>query len=291
MKQFYLKIKNKLSSVKVYFLVILKLGEVMNILITGGTSGIGFDAGINLAKIGHFVYLTTHYSNQVASVKEKVRKLGLDKKMECFCLDITKEADRRKIFDLDIDCLINNAAIGIGGSVLDLDIEKVKNNFEVNVFSTMEMIQTYAASLFLKKKKGRVVVVSSLAGIIPLPFMGSYSATKSALITLTTAFNRELSFIKSELEVCLIEPGIYLTGFNEVMIDNKEISTKESVFNNIYPSVSYYQKKLFNTFGKKDTSRISKKIVSAATSKHPKFLYRAPFFQVVGAKLYMLLFK
>lgn len=263
----------------------------MNVLITGAASGIGFDTGIRLAKEGHFVYLTTHYEKQVSGLQEKVKMLGLEENIECFCLDITKENDRRKLFDLNIDCLINNAAIGIGGSIIDLKIDKIKDNFEVNVFSTIEMIQTYAASLFLKKKKGKAIVVSSLAGIIPLPFMGSYCATKASLITLITALKRELSFIKSELDVCLIEPGIYLTGFNQVMIDNREMSTTESVFNTIYPSVSYYQKTLFNIFGKKDTSSISKKMVKAVNSKHPKFLYRAPFSQVVGAKLYMFLFK
>jgi len=263
----------------------------MNVLITGAASGIGFDTGVSLAKEGHFVYLTTHYDKQVPGLKEKVKVLGLEENIECFCLDITKEKDRRKLFDIDIDCLINNAAIGIGGSVLDLKIEKIKDNFEVNVFSTIEMIQTYAASLFLRKKKGRVIVISSLAGIIPIPFMGSYSATKASLITLTTALKRELSFIKSELDVCLVEPGIYLTGFNKVMIDNKKIMTNESKFSSIYPKISYYQKMLFNIFGKKDTNSITKKIVKASTSDNSKFLYRAPFFQVVGAKLYMFLFK
>lgn len=263
----------------------------MNVLITGGTSGIGFSTGIMLAEKGNFVYLTTHKKSQITYLEEKVKLMGLSDLIKCFCLDITKEADRKKLYELDIDCLINNAAIGVGGSILDLPISRIKENFEVNVFATIEMIQTYAASLFLTKKRGRVIVVSSLAGIIPLPFMGVYSATKSSLITFMTCLKKELSFIKSELDVCLIEPGIYRTGFNEVMIDNKDFIEEQSNFKDIYPEVDKWQRFLFKRIGKANLDSISSKIVRAAIDKNMKFLYRAPFSQVLGAKLYMLLFK
>lgn len=263
----------------------------MKILITGGASGIGFHTGILLARRGHFVYLTTHLESQLVSLEEKIRLLGLESFIQCFCLDITKETDRKKLFQLDIDCLVNNAAIGIGGSILDLPISKIKENFDVNVFSTLEMIQTYAASLFLQNKKGRCIVISSLAGIVPLPFMSSYCATKASLLTFVTALRRELSFMDSNLEVCLVEPGIYRTGFNKVMIDNKDCVQDASYFASIYPSVTKLQNQLFELCGKKDLDSISDQIMKAITSKHPHFLYRAPFLQVVGAKIYALLFQ
>lgn len=261
----------------------------MNVLITGSSSGIGFKVGLELLKKGNFVYFTVHLDSQVKALKKKLEELNVGNNYLITKLDITLENDRKMLYDFDIDVLINNAAIGVGGSILDLDISMIKENFEVNVFSTIEMIQTYAASLFLNKKKGRVIVVASLAGIIPLPFMGSYCATKASLITFITTLRRELSFIKSDLEVYLIEPGIYITGFNEVMIDNKE--EEKSIFKNIYPKVTYYQKKLFKLFGKKDLKDISNKIVKATISKRPKFIYRVPIIQVLGAKIYMLLFK
>ena len=263
----------------------------MNILITGSSSGIGFSTGVELVKKGCFVYFTVHRYSQVITTVNKLSSLNIGnigKNYEVFKLDITLESDRNKLFDLDIDCLINNAAIGIGGSILDLNVSKIKDNFEVNVFSTVEMIQTYAASLFLNNKRGRVIVVSSLAGLIPLPFMGSYCATKASLITLMTSLRRELSLVESNLEICLIEPGIYVTGFNEVMIDNKE---EISIFGDIYPRITYYQKLLFKIFGKKDLKSISRKIVKATISRKNKFIYRAPFTQVLSAKIYMLLFK
>lgn len=260
----------------------------MNILITGSRSGIGFSTGITLLKRGHYVYFTVHRKTQVKTLVEKLKKLNISNKYSVFKLDITKKKDREQLYDLDIDVLINNASIGVGGSILDLDIEHIKENFEVNVFSNIEMIQTYATQRLLNNKKARILVLSSLAGIIPLPFMGSYCSTKAALISLVTSLKRELSLISTNLDIALIEPGMYLTGFNEVMIDNKNASL---VFDNIYSKVTLCQKRIFKILSKKKLTSITKKIVKAVECKKLGLKYRAPFIQVLGAKIYMLLFK
>ncbi|MDD6224416.1 MAG: SDR family NAD(P)-dependent oxidoreductase [bacterium] len=262
----------------------------MIVLITGAASGIGFQVGKKLAEMGHFVYLTVHYEYELEPLHEKLSSYSFRNPVQCFVLDISNPSDRRKIHDLNVDCLINNAAIGIGGSIMDLPVDQLRKNFEINVFSTIEMIQEYAASLFLRKKKGRCLVVSSMAGIIPLPFMGSYCATKSSLITLMYTLKQELSLIQSDLTVCLIEPGIYQTGFNEWMINNKPIC-HDHFFGLSYHDIDHYQKLFFNVFSKKKLDSIIRKIVTACVSPHPRFLYRAPISQIIGAKLYMLLFK
>lgn len=124
----------------------------MKIFITGATSGIGFVTAVKLAKLGHYVYIGVHRENQVKPCLEKIRSYGLEEKISVLVFDITDEKSRHQIFDLDIDCLINNAALGVGGALLDLSVDAIRYNFEVNVFSTIELIQLYTASLFLKKK-------------------------------------------------------------------------------------------------------------------------------------------
>ena len=260
----------------------------MNILITGSRSGIGLNTGIELLKRGHYIYFTVHRNTQVKTLLDKLKELNISTNYSVFKLDITDEKDRNQLYDLDIDVLINNASIGVGGSILDLDIKKIRENFEVNLFSNIEMIKTYHSSLNVNNKKGRVLVLSSLAGIISLPFMGSYCSTKASLISLVTSLKRELSLIDANLDIALIEPGIYVTGFNEAMIDNK---CDSSLFNNIYHKVTYYKKKLFKIFGRKDLASITKKIVKAVECKKLRLKYRAPFIQVLCTKLYMMIFK
>jgi len=102
------------------------------VFITGCGSGLGKDAALALARRGHRVIATTRTA---ASAKE-INSLAADQKLsiESFKLDVTVPEDREKIVDYDIDVLINNAGIGESGSLAEIDVERIRNNFEVNVF-------------------------------------------------------------------------------------------------------------------------------------------------------------
>lgn len=255
----------------------------MKVLITGATSGLGFSTGINLIQRGHFVYFTVHRKKQMKTVVEKLKTLNLLENASVFKLDITKEEDRKLIYDLEVDCLICNAAVGYGGSILDIPIASLEKNFEVNVFSSIKLIQIYCGRLFLEKKRGKVVVMSSLAGVIPIPFLGSYCATKASLISLTTCLKKELKLITEDIKVKLIEPGIFNTGFNDVMIENKNQSI---YFSNLEPQLTKVEEKLFSIIGHKDTSSIVRKITQAVESNSSRLIYSAPFFQKLGTRIY-----
>lgn len=255
----------------------------MKILITGAASNIGYQTGIKLASLGHIVYLTVHHEYELTTLWEKVKHLKLN--IKCFKLDITSELDRKKILKLDIDCLINNAAIGVGGSLLELPLDYLKTNFEVNVFSNLRLSQIYAANLFLNHKKGKIIFMSSLAGIIPIRFLGSYCMTKSSIITMASVLRKEVKLIKPDIQIKLIEPGIYNTGFNDVMIENK-LAFESKYFKDL-ESITLKQKKLFELLGKNKLDSITEKIVKAVLDDSSRFLYRAPFSQVFLVKLYM----
>lgn len=255
----------------------------MKILITGATSGIGFDTGVKLIKRGHFVYFTVHRDKQIKTVVEKLKELNLLDNASVFKLDVLKEIDRKLIYDLDVDCLLVNGAVGYGGSVVDIPLEFLEENFKVNVFSNIKLIQMYCGHLFLEKKKGKVVVMSSIAGIIPIPFLGSYCATKASLSTLATCLKKELKLITNDIKVKLIEPGIFNTGFNDVMIENKKSSI---YFNKLEPSLTEIEKNLFNFMGYDNTNCIVRKIVKAIETDSNRLVYRAPLFQDIGARFY-----
>ncbi len=123
------------------------------ILITGAGSGLGKAVSIALAKKGHKVYATTHRRSQSEDLKEIALKENISKNIESFKLDITLKEDRNIAKDLDIDALINNAAIGDSGSASEVSIDKYRNVFETNVFSALELTQIVFNNMIKKMKE------------------------------------------------------------------------------------------------------------------------------------------
>lgn len=258
----------------------------MNILITGGKSNIAYLVAKKLSK-KHKIYLTTHTNKQYETLKNKVNN-----NIEVFKLDITNKKDREKVNNLDIDCLINNAGIGIGGSIVDMDIKDLKYNYEVNVFSSFELLKLVYHKFLKENKKGKIFVMSSLSSMTPIFLLGSYTSTKSAISSLTIALHQELKLIKSKISISLIEPGAYYTGFNQIMIDNKEkYLNKNSIFYQKRYLFTKYQKSIFKLIEKRKLDSIVNKIVKEVESNKPKFHIRAPISQLILTKLYLLLFR
>ena len=266
------------------------IGDMMKILITGARSGIAFLTGITLAHRGHFVYMTTHTKEEATKLKEIVDSMNL--KVMVFKLDITNLEDRKLINTLDIDILINNASIGVGGSILDLPIEKVKENFEVNYFSSYDIVRRVGNRMIKNNKDGKIIIMSSTAGIIPIPFLGTYCSTKSAISTMATSLRRELKTLKSKVKVVLIEPGAYKTGFNQVMIDDIDKNMDiDSVFYNDKVKINKYLHKMFDLIEEKKVDSIVVKIIEAVESKNPKTKYRTPLLQRIMTRIYLIFAK
>ncbi len=254
----------------------------MKILITGAASGIAYLSALTLAKRGHDVYLTCHTQNQVKSVKQKVKDY---KNIIVLKVDITKEEDRKKVLDLNVDCLYNHAAVGLGGSIIEADMDKVRENFEINVFSSFRLLQLVLRQM-VDKNKGRIVVMSSIAGTIPIPFGGVYSATKASITMIVKSLQKELFLMGTCVKVILIEPGLYHTGFNQVFLDNKYNNGKyfSDIKNELY-NVEHFLVKLGE---KKELDSIVVKIVRAVEDKRPKSVYRAPFSYAIMGRLYSI---
>lgn len=263
----------------------LKMVMYVNVLIIGSTSGLGFELGCKLLERGHFVYFTTHHKTEVSTVKEKLKKMKF-KNYECFSLDITNSNNRKKILSLEIDCLFCNGAMGLGGSVFDLSMTEIEKNFEVNVFSNLALVKEYLEDSFQKKKFAKVVITTSMAGLMPVPFMDSYSATKASLISFATTLYYEQKIFSLPYSIKIIEPGIYKTGFNEFMLSTVE---ENPYFNS--SSFLDFERKVFHFISKKNYHSMVKKMMRAVESSSSKFIYREPLSQKIFLKIYLLLFK
>lgn len=254
----------------------------MKILITGAASGIGYLTALTLAQRGHEVYLTCHTKRQVKLVKEK---LGNPINITIMKIDITKEEDRQKVLDLNVDCLYNHAGIALGGSIIEADMDEVRENFEVNVFSSFRLLQLVLRQM-VDKDSGRIVVMSSLASSFSIPFAGVYSATKASITSIVKALQKEMFLMETNVKVTLIEPGLYHTGFNQVFLDNKYDGGK--YFKDIKKELYNVEHFLFKLGEKKKLDSIVVQIVRAIEDKKPKKVYKAPFIQSKLVKIYSM---
>ncbi len=256
----------------------------MNILITGARKGIGFATALELLNRGHTVYLTVHTDEQLKEVEERTELKN--KNVICSKLDITNEGDRKKVKNLNIDVLINNAALGTGGSIIEASMDRIKKTYEVNFFSTIAMSQLYLEDM-VKRDSGRIIMISSMLADMPIEWFGIYSSTKAALTNVTMALNMELQEIKSNVKVSIIEPGFYHTGFNQDMMENK-YDNPESLFKNLKEEISKTEQLKVNSLESHDLTSIVDKIVHAVEDEKPDLIYKAPFVQKVMQKMFIV---
>ncbi|MBK1810364.1 SDR family NAD(P)-dependent oxidoreductase [Clostridium sp. YIM B02505] len=245
------------------------------ILITGCGSGLGREAAFALAHRGHYVYATTHSDEQANRINILNKKYNLP--LESFRLDILNGDDRLKVANLEIDVLINNAAIGNSGSVAEVDINVYRDTFETNVFCPIELTQLVLKQM-ISRKKGRIIFVSSLAGRSPIPFLSPYCATKFALEAIAPSLNEELKELKNvHIPVILIEPGSYATGFNQKNISKQFNWMKiNSYFKDNLRSLKSKQYMLFKLTESTNFDSIIDKYIKAVEDKHPKERYISP---------------
>ncbi|WP_161879208.1 SDR family oxidoreductase [Alkalibacterium sp. MB6] len=180
------------------------------ILITGAGTGFGKGFAFELAKRGKRVIATTEVLSQVSALENEAEEKGLTIQIEK--LDVTDPSDREKAWAWDIDILVNNAAIKEGGSLIDIPEANLTNQFDVNVFGPVLLTQGFSKQM-IKRQKGRIVFVSSVSGMMVNPFSGPYSASKFATEAVANTLAQELQ--EFNIEVATINPGPYLTGFND----------------------------------------------------------------------------
>ena len=253
------------------------------VLITGARSGIISKVIDNIIN-DYELYLTVHTDSQVRAMKDKYKNY---KNVTCMKLDITNEYDYRKIENIDIDIYIANAAIAESGSMIEMPVDRIRDNFETNVFSNFKVLQRVLQKM-IKKGRGKVIIMGSLAGKIPMPFLGAYSGSKASLIKMTEALRFELLLLDSDIKVSLILPGLYDTGFNKLAMDKKyDFMDLDSFFEYQLDFIRAYDKFVL-FFEQRSLSSIVNKISQAVSSDNPKFIYTAPFSQSLVARIVSL---
>lgn len=245
-----------------------------SILITGCSSGIGYDAAHTLHSRGWRVFATCRQQTDC----DRLRDEGL----ESFTLDYTDEASIKSAVAQvlentggTLDALFNNGAYAIPGAVEDMPRDAMRAIFETNVFGYHDLTNQIIP-VMRAQGHGRIINCSSVLGIAAARFRGAYNSTKFALEGLTDTLRLEMH--NTPIEVILIEPGPITTKFriNARAQFEKWIDWQASPQRTVYET--QLQPRLYNDSGTPDTfelpsAAVTKKLIHALESKRPKPRY------------------
>ena len=255
--------------------------QTKTVLITGASTGIGYECASRMSKLGWKVYAGVRKESDGKRVEEE-----LGKNVKAVLLDVTKPADvsafKNTLADSGqrLDGLLNNAGIAIGGPVEVLSVEEYRRSFDVNFFGQIRLIQELLP--FLRESKGRIVNMSSLAGKLSQPMMSAYCSSKHALEALSDSLRMELAVF--DVKVIVIEPGAIKTP-----IWDKGSASAKSLSESIEGKVSMtakakelYQKQLraiekaIHVAGKNGVpaSMVADALEKALTADRPKTRYK-----------------
>ena len=187
-------------------------------VVTGTSSGIGFETALALARDGYYTYATMRDITKSDKIKELVQKENL--KIDVLELDVDSENSAKTAIKhiLDqkqrIDVLVNNAGWALWGCVEDVSVDEFKTQFETNFFSIIRLIQEVGPTM-RNQGSGTIVNISSVVGRIGFPASPAYISSKFALEGLSESLRFELA--PFGVNVVIIEPGVIKTSFMKNM--------------------------------------------------------------------------
>lgn len=209
-------------------------------LVTGSSSGIGFETCLALARDGFHTYASMRDTKKAPPLQEAAKKENLN--IEIIPLDVDKgdsikSAVSKIISNAGrIDVLVNNAGYGLFGCVEDVPVEDFKKQFETNFFGVITIIQE-VAPIMRKQGSGFIVNISSVAGRIGFPASPAYISSKFALEGLSECLRYELG--QFGVKTIIIEPGVIKSSFFSSMqvVKPKNDSPYKDITNKVVSGV------------------------------------------------------
>ncbi|MFZ6724358.1 oxidoreductase [Undibacterium sp. MH2W] len=231
-------------------------------LVTGASSGIGKATAIALKQAGYKVFGTSRKHVPVS-----------DDGIEMLVCDVTNDDSVQKMIAViqlqtgGIDLLVNNAGIGLLGAAEESSIEQAQALFNVNLFGVMRVTNAVLPMMRVQKK-GRIINMSSILGMIPSPYNALYSSTKHAIEGYSESLDHEVRSLG--IRVVLVEPGVTRTSFD----DNITRPDRQILF---YESERHRMESLMRDWITAGDAPevVAATVVKAATAISPKLRYTA----------------
>lgn len=186
----------------------------MKAIVTGASSGIGRDIAIYLGELGYDLILVSRDINRLEETASKINT-----SVELCPMDLTGKENCFKFYDKykdqDIDILVNNAGFGLFGNSWETDINREMKMIDLNITAVHILTKLFLQDM-VKKDKGRILNVSSVAGFLVGPTLNTYYATKNYVTKWTLGLYEELRQKKSKVRVSCLCPGPVDTNFNKI---------------------------------------------------------------------------
>jgi short-subunit dehydrogenase len=186
----------------------------MKALVTGASSGIGEEIAKELGKRGYDIILVARNEEKLKDVASKIKT-----KTRIITMDLSNKENCKKLYEEtkneDIDILINNAGFGVHGKFCDTDLNKEVQMIETNITAVHILMKLYLKDM-IKKDRGHILNVASMAAFGPGPLMISYYASKAYVYRLSQGVKTELRKNNSKVKISVLCPGPVRTNFNKV---------------------------------------------------------------------------
>lgn len=181
----------------------------MKALITGASSGIGRDMAKYLGKKGFDLILIGRNRERLEEVKSNITT-----NVEIITMDLASEENCKNLYNQvkDVDILINNAGFGTFGKFTETSLDTELEMIKTNIVAVHTLTKLFLADM-VKKDKGYILNVASIAGFLPGPLMATYYSTKAYVLRLTQSLQEELNKQKSNVKLSVLCPGPIATDF------------------------------------------------------------------------------
>ena len=244
-------------------------------VVTGSSTGIGYETSLILARNGFHTYATMRNLNKSENIKSLASK---EKNLPIYVkqLDVTDDASINNAIQAisaeagRIDVLVNNAGYVLSGALEDLAIEEeIKAQYETNLYGLIRTTQA-VLPIMRKQKSGIIVNISSAAGRFGLPGSSAYVSTKFAVEGLSESMSYELE--PFGIKVILIEPGVIKTNFMSGMVIAKKSQNPNSPYSQMMQKMSTTMEQMLEN-ASSSPDLVAKVVLQAVTSENPSLRY------------------
>jgi NAD(P)-dependent dehydrogenase (short-subunit alcohol dehydrogenase family) len=241
-------------------------------VVTGSSSGVGFETSLLLAKNGFCTYATVRNLDKAKAIRNISEKGELP--IQVVELDVSSDRSVEDAIDRindesgRIDVLVNNAGYSLFGALEDLSMDEIKAQFETNLFGAIRVMKA-VLPIIRKQQGGTIVNVSSMAGRVAFPLLPAYNGTKFALEGISESMRYETNSFG--IKIILVEPGAIRSNF----VSNGIVGQKAREPSSPYaPMVETIQKTIPRVLDQATPpEEVAKVILKAVTSENPDLRY------------------